>query len=493
MESFIPALIEIFSFPTVWFLLLGSMLGLLFGLLPGLGGSQVLALLLPITFGMDPSHSIVLLIGAMGATAIGGSLTAILLNTPGTAVNAATTFDGFPLTQQGKAGMAIGAAVTSSVLGAIFGAIILTIIVPLGRHIVLAFSYPEYFMMAVMGLAMIVVLSQGSLWKGIIAGGLGLMLSFIGYDPVTGGTRFTFGTDYLWDGIKLVPALIGLFAISEAISLFIKKGSISNVRVNTSLKGVFSGIIAVFRYFPLFIRSSIIGTLIGMIPGVGGAVANFLAYGQAATLAKDSENFGKGDIRGVIAPESANNAKDGGALVPTLIFGIPGSLEMAVLLGALVIHGIQPGPRLILDNSNIVILLIYTLVLSNIIVGIIAILAATQLTRITAIKTSIIAPIVMILALIGSFATEGLFLDVIVALIFGAIGFAMQHFGYSRVALVIALVLGGMMQSSFHQTIDALGVGGFFNRPISLTLIIITVIMIALPYINKIRKRGRAA
>lgn len=373
------------------------------------------------------------------------------------------------------------------------GAVILTIILPVGKYIVLAISYPEYFMMAVMGLAMIAVLSEGSLWKGIMAGGIGLMFAFFGFDPVTGVDRYTFGTDYLMDGIKLVPALIGVFAVAEAISLFNKKGSIAKETVNTSINGVMSGVMSVFTHFGIFLRSSVIGTIIGIIPGVGGAVANFLAYGQAAQSAKDKDRFGKGDIRGVIAPEAANNAKDGGALVPTLLFGIPGSLEMAILLGALMLHGIQPGPRLMMDHPDLALILIYALVLANIIAGVVTVLAAAPLTRLTSISTTYIAPIVMMLALVGAYATEGYIGDVIVALVFGLIGYAMHRYGFSRVALIIALVLGELMQKSFHQTIQLMGPTGFFERPISLSLFVITVFMLAFPWFKKKWKKGAAS
>ncbi len=488
LEHVLPTFLEILSGKSLMFLLLGSLLGLLFGLLPGLGGPQVLALLLPVTFTMDSHHAIILLMGAAGATALGGSVTAILLNTPGTAQNAATVYDGFPLTKQGKAGLAIGAATTASVLGAIFGAIVLTFILPVGRYIVLAFSYPEYFMMAVMGLAMIAVLSQGALWKSLLAGGVGLLLTLVGFDPVTGDMRYTFGTDYLLDGIKLIPALIGLFAVAEAIVLFSKKGSIASERVNTSVKGVTKGIKSVFANFGLFLRSSIIGTIIGIVPGVGGAVANFIAYGQAVSIAKDKENFGKGDIRGVIAPEASNNAKDGGSLVPTLIFGIPGSMEMAVLLGALTIHGVAAGPRLILDHGEVALLLIYALVFSNIIVGVICLLVASPLARLTSIKTTYIAPIILVLAIVGSYATAGMILDVVVTICFGIVGYMMIRYQFSRIALVIALVLGTMMESNFHLTMSRFGIEGFFTRPISLMLFIITVIMLFLPIITKMYK-----
>ncbi|AEQ52553.1 tripartite tricarboxylate transporter permease [Pelagibacterium halotolerans] len=485
-----PALVDIFDGNSIWFLLIGSLIGFVFAVLPGLSGPQVLALLLPVTFTMPSNDAIILLMGAAGVSAFGGSLTAILINAPGTAQSAATVFDGYPLTRQGRAGYAIGAAAFSSLLGAIFGAVVLTLILPLGRYVVLAFSYPEYFMLAVMGLAMIAVLSQGSPWKSIMAGGIGFTLAFIGIDTTTGALRYTFGWDYLWDGIKLVPAIIGLFGIAEALAIFGKPGAISKEPPNTSLSGIFEGCMAVFGNFGVFLRSATIGTIIGIIPGVGGAVANFVSYGQTVATAKDKSRFGKGDIRGVIAPESANNAKDGGSLVPTLIFGIPGSLEMAVLLGALTLHGINPGPRLMLDHGNIALLLIYALVLSNIFIAVFGVLIAKPLTHITRIRTVFIAPVIMVLGLMGAYATNGYIEDAIVALAFGVIGYIMMRFDYSRIALLIALVLGTLLQNSFHQTNDLWGIAGFFNRPISLTLFFITVLMLAMPAIvNQVQKR----
>ncbi|MFC1816707.1 tripartite tricarboxylate transporter permease, partial [Thermodesulfobacteriota bacterium] len=221
------------------------------------------------------------------------------------------------------------------------------------------------------------------LWKGLIAACLGLAFSTIGYDPVTGSARYTFGIDYLWDGIKLVPAFIGLFAVGEALDMMIKRGKMAQVPYTGKISGVGEGIMAVFRHFWLFIRCSIVGCVIGIIPGVGGAVSNFLAYGHAVQSSKNPETFGTGDIRGVIAPEAGNDAKDGGALVPTLIFGIPGSLEMAVFLGALIVLGLEPGPRMMMDNPEIILVLIYTLVAGNILVSLIGIFGAGYLCRLT--------------------------------------------------------------------------------------------------------------
>lgn len=489
-EAALPALTAMLSWPAPLYLILGTLLGMLFGILPGLGGPQVVALLLPITYGMDPSLAMVLIVGAMSSIAFGGSIPGILINTPGTGQSAATCFDGFPLAQQGKAGMAIGAAATASCLGAIFGAIILTIILPIGRWVVLAFSYPEYFMLALMGLSVIAVVSKGSLWKGMAAASLGLLFSTIGYDPITGSVRFTFGSDYLWDGIRLVPAFVGLFAIGEALDLFLKRGKVTQTHYTGKIGRVKDGIIAVFRHFGLFLRCSVIGTVIGIVPGVGGAVTNFLAYGHAVQSSKDSEKFGTGDIRGVIASESANDSKDGGALVPTLLFGIPGSLEMAVFLGALIVLGLEPGPRMMMDNPEVVLVLIYTLVTGNILVALIGIFGAGVLVKITYVPSSLLAPVVFMLGLMGAYLTHGMLADVVLALIFGVLAYAMKRFDFPRVAVVIAIVLGGLAQKTFHQTLILWGYKGFFIRPISLTLFIITVVMVIFPYIRA-RKRMR--
>jgi TctA family transporter len=488
-ESAIPALMAMFTWPAPLYLILGTLLGMLFGILPGLGGPQVLALLLPITYGMDPNLAIVLLVGAMSSIAFGGSIPGILINTPGTGQSAATCFDGFPLAQQGKAGIAIGAAATASCLGAIFGAIVLTVLLPIGRQVVLAFSYPEYFMLALMGLSVIAVVSKGSMWKGLVAACLGLIFSTIGYDPITGSVRFTFGTDYLWDGIRLVPSFVGLFAIGEAIDMFLKRGRIAQTAYTGKIGNVRDGITAVFKNFGLFLRCSVIGTVVGIIPGVGGAVTNFLAYGHAVQSSKDPEKFGTGDVRGVIASEAANDSKDGGALVPTLIFGIPGSLEMAVFLGALIVLGLEPGPRMMMDHPETILVLIYTLVAGNILVTLIGIFGAAGLVKITYVPTTMLAPVIFMLGLMGAYLTNGMLADVVLALVFGVLAFAMKRFDFPRVAVVIAIVLGGLAQKTFHQTLMLWGFKGFFIRPISLGLFIIILFMVIYPYMRSHRMK----
>ncbi|WP_258000324.1 tripartite tricarboxylate transporter permease [Bacillus sp. Marseille-P3661] len=489
LEHIVPVLSTIFSLENIVFLLLGALLGMIFGLLPGLGGAQALALLIPISIGFDMIPAILLMVGAMGSATTAGSITSILLNTPGTPGSTSTTFDGYPLTQKGKAGMAIGAAASSSLLGGIVGLVVLIAILPFGKYIVLAFSFPEYFMLGVLSLSVISMITEGTMWKGLISALFGLMVASIGYDPVTGDLRYTFDIIHLYDGISLVSVVVGLFAITEILELMSKK-NVKKVESKESIKGIGEGILSVFKNFGLFFRCSIIGTIIGILPGVGGSVANFLAYGHAVQTSKNPENFGKGDIRGVIAPEASNNAKDSGSFVPTLIFGIPGSVDTAVLLGALIIHGVQPGPLLMSKSPDIIVLLIITLLLANVLMCSITVLLAHPLSKIATINKSIILPIIGVFALLGTYVFNGRVIDVWLALLFGLIGFIMKRADFSRVSFVIAFVLSDLIQQNFHLTLRSFGLEGFVARPISLTLFLLTLILLAAPYLKNKWRRG---
>jgi putative tricarboxylic transport membrane protein len=453
----------------------GIMIGLIFGVLPGLGAVQCLALLTPVTYGMSPSNAMILLISAAGAVPFGGSVTSILINTPGTSQNAATVLDGFPMTRQGRAGAALGASGMASAMGGVFGALILALIIPFGRRLIMAFSYPEYFMLAVMGLSVIAAVSEGSMLKGVTAGLIGLLFASFGDDPVTGSARFLFGTNYLRSGIKIVPALLGLFALAESVDLLHKNRPLVDTAVRGTITGIGEGVKAVFKHFGIFLQSSVIGTIVGIIPGIGGPVAVVVAYGFAVQSCKDKSQFGKGDIRGVIAPESANNAKEGGALLPTLIFGIPGSSEMAVLLAALMLHGLQPGPKLILDRPDIVYVIIYSLLASSVLASLIGLALARYSMKLTSIPVRFIAPVVFALSLVGTFTINAEVGDMVVALCFGVLGYFMKRYQYSRASMVVGLVLGSMVQKTFFQTLDALGLASFVTRPISLVLLILTI------------------
>ncbi|MEC8621675.1 MAG: tripartite tricarboxylate transporter permease, partial [Pseudomonadota bacterium] len=339
-DSLIIGIDNLFSLNSILLLMAGSAVGLLFGAIPGLGGTTAVALMIPLTFGMEPFQAIILMGGIMAATSTGGSVSAILLNTPGIAPNAATTFDGYPLAKQGKAGMAIGAGATASALGGVVGIISLVAVIPIMKEIVLLFTPPEFFMLAIFGLCAIAVSSGDRLLQGLITAIIGLVVGFVGLYDITGTVRYSMGIPLLEDGIKLVPALIGLFAISEMINLAVKGGSIAEDTSSIAISRVSDGIKQVFKNWSTMLVGSGYGTFIGAIPGVGGTVAAFLSYSTQVQRDPDPDiEYGRGNIKGVIAPESANNAKDGGSLIPTLAFGIPGSAETAVFLGVLILHG----------------------------------------------------------------------------------------------------------------------------------------------------------
>jgi putative tricarboxylic transport membrane protein len=320
-DSLIAAADYLFDGFNIVYLAIGVAVGLLFGTVPGLGGATAIALLLPLTFGMEAEQAMILMGGIMGAVSIGGSVSAILLNTPGTAPNAATCFDGYPLTRQGKAGLAIGAAATSSSVGGVIGVVILVLMIPIAKTVVLMFGPPAFFMLAVLGLTSLTVASS-NLLRGLIAACIGLFLGFVGYDDIGGTNRYTAGIEFLWDGLSIAPLLIGLFAIAEMLNLFATGGRISRAEAGPGLDvhGTRSGIKAAFRNFRTVLSGSAIGSVIGTVPGVGGTVASFLSYSFTAQTSKDKEKFGHGDVRGVIASEAANNAKDGGSLIPNAGF-----------------------------------------------------------------------------------------------------------------------------------------------------------------------------
>jgi len=492
VDVVLQAFLGVLTSGSVMFVFIGVLLGLCFGMIPGLGGTTALALLIPITFSMESLDAMYLAGGVMGATSFGGSITAILLNTPGTAPNAATTFDGYPMAQQGRAGQAIGASATASAMGGLLGLFTLILFIPLAKEIVLLFGPVEFLLLTVLGLVAIAVSSRGKLLRGLIAGGFGLMFAFVGVDTISGATRFTLDTDYLWDGIPLVPTLTGLFAISQMIELALKGGSVvsSNTTI-ASISGIWQGAAAVFKHWTVMVRGSVIGTIIGAIPGLGGTVASFIAYTSTVQSSRDPSSFGKGNIVGVIAPESANNAKDGGSLVPTVAFGIPGSAETAVFLGILVLHGIEPGPSLLLQNEREIYGLIVALTLSAVGASVIGLLTARWLVRITFVNVNILVPLVVTISLTGVYVLQGKPGDVLLALIMGIFGYLMIRFDYPRLTLVIALVLGETAERSFHQSLlisDNNLVGLIMERPQAIILVLATLMTLLLP---ALRKRGK--
>ena len=497
LEALFTAFIDLAAGGSVLYLLAGIMLGLCFGVIPGLGGTTALALLIPVTYGMGALDSMYLAGGVMGATSFGGSITAILLNTPGTAPNAATTFDGYPMARQGRAGEAIGASAAASAMGGLIGLVTLLAFIPFARRVVLSFGPAEFFLLTILGLAAIAVSVRGKLLRGLMSGCLGLMFAFVGSDAVSGDIRFAGGIDYLWDGISLVPTLTGMFAVAQMIELALKGGTVSGAAGGEAMRitGVGRGVRAVFVHWPVLLRGSLIGTIIGAIPGLGGTVASFLAYSSTAQTDRDPESFGKGNIKGVIAPESANNAKDGGSLIPTVAFGIPGSAETALFLAILVLHGMNPGPSILLDNEREVYGLIVALTVSAVGASLIGLAVSRWLVLITRVDVGIVVPVVIAISLTGVFVLNGRMYDVLLTVVMGLLGYLMIRFDYPRLTLVIALVLGETAERSWHQVTlisDGDPLGFMLGRPVSVVLIAITVVTFALPMARTLLSRRTA-
>jgi len=467
-------------------LLSGTIVGMIFGAVPGLSGITAMLVLIPITFEMETIPAMLLLGAAYGAATYGGAIPAILINTPGEPPNAATILDGYPMSRQGKSGMALGAAATASTLGGLFGLIVAFCLIPVLAKIVMYFSYTEFFMMALFGLSIIAVLGEGSLLKGLAAGAFGILLSCVGYDPMTSELRFTLGLKFLWDGIQVVPALFGLLAIGEVMDLLIKGQSIATYKSSGSERsGVWSGIVATLKNPFLVMRCSTLGTIMGAIPGVGGTVAGFISYMHAKQTCKNSENFGKGDVRGVMASEAANDAKEGGSLIPTLTFGIPGSPGMAVFLGALTLHGIDTGQDIFVTNLDVVYMLLLSLLGCHIVAAVIGLTLADKMAMLTRLRPALFAPILFVICLVGSFALRNNIGDVLVTCVFGILGYEMKKFEFSRIALVLGLLLGNMAETSFRQTLMTEGGWvNFFTRPISLGLFILIIASVTLPHMR---------
>lgn len=486
LDAALIALENLFSCPCVLgfipvrleFLFLGVLMGLTLGAIPGLGGLVGLAILLPFTYKMDPISAIAMMIGLLAVTSTSDTIPSVLFAIPGTAASQATILDGHPMAQRGEAGRAFGAAYMASLLGGIFGAVVLAVSIPVLRPLVLAFGSPEFFMMGLLGISMVAVLSGRAPIRGLVAGALGLMVGMIGVDPQTGGMRWTFGLLYLWDGIPLVPVTLGIFAIPEIVDLVIKGTSIADVP-QEKMKGAMIGIKDAFRHWFLVIRCAAVGVWVGAVPGLGASVVDWFAYGHAVQTEKGArESFGKGDVRGVIAPESANNAREGGALIPTLAFGIPGSASMALLLVAFLIHGIQPGPDMLTKRLDIPYTMIWSLALANILGTSICLGLTPLLAAVARVRIHLLAPLVIIVVFLASFQASRDMGDIFSLLLFSVVGWFMKRFSWPRPPLVLGLVLSRIIENYLYISIGAFGVYWLW-RPMVLLFAVLTIVSVA--------------
>ena len=480
IEAMLSGLQQILTLKVAGLILLATLIGNFFGAAPGMGGNLALALLIPFVFGMEPFHGLAFLLAMHAVVHTGGSIPGILFGIPGTGPTTATIVDGYPMTQQGRGGEAMGAQLMASAFGGIVGAVVLALLIPVLKPIAMAFGSAEVFMLIVFGLTFIVVVSRESIPKGFSAALFGLLLGTVGLSPHTGVGRYTFKQLWLWDGFHIVCIVLGIFAFSEMLGLGARgrKAKIAQGNVSMSWNQLFSGSIEVFREWFLSIRTAVIGTLIGIIPGLGGDSATWICYGHAAQTCKNNENFGKGDIRGVIAVETANNSKEGGALLTTLVFGIPGSSGMAILLGAFLILGIVPGPQLITERLDLVWGLVWVMIIANVIGAAILYPISGYMGRLAFLRGSLLIPPILVLAAVGAFLIRGLWQDVIVVVAFGFVGYVMKRWDYPRAPLILSFILGPLAETYLHKALAAWG-GAFLLRPIVLVLIVLVVLSLA--------------
>ncbi|MBK17756.1 MAG: hypothetical protein CMM52_02815 [Rhodospirillaceae bacterium] len=489
-EAVLDGLRLVLVWPAPGYMLLGVAIGMFFGAVPGLGGLVGMAIILPFTFGMEPNVAFAFILGMYAVTTTADTLSSVLLGIPGTAASQATILDGYPMAQRGEASRALGAAYTVSMIGGVIGAIFLAISIPVVRPIILSFSEPELFALAVLGLTMVASLSGKSIFKGTAAACFGLMLATVGYAEFGGVRRYWFDQNFLLEGLPIVPYVLGLFAIPEVLELAVRNTSISRVeREEVATGGILNGMKDAAKNWWLGLRCTVIGVYVGMLPGLGGSIVDWVAYGHAAQSEKNNENFGKGDVRGVIAPEAANNAMKGGALLPTIAFAIPGSASMAILLSAFFIQGLEPGPQMLTDELNITFTLVWTLVLANVAGAVALLLWGSQASKITYLQGHIIVPAIMLVVFMGAWVGNGTLGNWIVLLVFGLIGYFMKLGGWPRPPIVLGFVLGKIMEEAMNLSMQVHGWGSF-SRPI--VLIIIALIVITVIFAVRKQKRKSA-
>ena len=465
------------------YLVFGGLVGLVLGVIPGLGGVVGMSLALPFLFDMPTLPAVALLVAIYATATTGGSVTATLLNVPGTGANAATLLDGYPMTQKGEGTRAVAAGLVSSGIGGVIGVFFLLVAIPLAHPLIMAFSSSEVTMLVLLGITYVGVLGGGSPKRGIISGLLGMLISLIGFDPVTGMDRFIFGIRPLAEGLHIVPVVTGLFAGAQMMKKLAKgeqrqtKGT--EVQYEVSAKKFLQGTTDVLKRWWLVIRCSGLGTLIGAIPGLGGDVAAFMAYAHGQQTSKNPELYGKGYVEGVIAPESANNAKEGGSLIPTLFFGVPGSAGMAILLSGFMILGLQPGKEMISTKLDLVFSIGWQLAIANVI-GVFMFLPFVKiLLRFAYIRDTVMIPAILLTVTTASWIVRGMLVDVFACLIFTLIGYTIRKFNYSAPAVLLGFILGRIFENNLFLSIQLHGPLFLLQKPLALVILVLTILGVA--------------
>ncbi len=467
----------------------GTVLGIIFGALPGLTAAMGIAVLLPLTYDMPPVMGFGMLLGTYCGAISGGSIAATLLNIPGTPASVATCLDAYPMAKKGEAGRALGLAIAASFIGGLFSSVVLSLAAPPIAELALEFGAAEYFSLAVFGLTIIASVSGKSLAKGIIAGLIGVFVSLVGLDPTTGSPRYTFGEMSLLSGVAFLPALIGLFAVGQVLTDAeeVLRSHAATIEQRVGPVGLPFG--AVLKRWKTVLVGCLVGTTVGAIPGAGGSVASFLAYDQARRLSKTPEKFGTGHDEGVVASETSNNAMTGGAIIPTITLGVPGEAAAAVLMGGLMIHGLRPGPLLFTEQASIVHGIFIAFFLANIFMMLFQFVGIRVFVKVLAVPRSYLIPIILLFCVIGSFGVSGNLFDVYLLLVFGVLGFFLNKYGYGTAPVVLGMILGTMAEAEFRKGVIMFEGDWtvFFTRPISALFLALALISVTIPLYQKWR------
>jgi putative tricarboxylic transport membrane protein len=495
LHALVSGFLQCFNLSTFNLMMIGIAIGFVVGILPGLGGPTAMALMLPFVFKMSAVEAFAFLLGMTAVTATTGDITSVLFGVPGEPTTASTIVDGHAMARNGETGRALGAVLMSSLVGAVFAGVALGAAIPIIRPLVLSFGSPEFFMLSLLGISFVAALSGEDVLKGLVAGGIGLMLATIGLDPISGIQRYTFGQLFLWDGIGLVPITIGFYAIPETIELAVLGTSISNKQVG-EFGGVMEGVKDTFRHFWLVMRCSALGTLTAIIPGMGAATTQWLAYAHAVQSSPNKERFGKGDVRGVLGPGAANNSTLGGSLITTIAFGVPASVIMAILLGAFIIQGIVPGPDMLLPppkgHLDLTFSFVWVIIISNVITVAICFLFLKPLAKVTQVRGGIIIPIILVLIYLGAFAEKNAFEDMVIVLFFGALGWVMEKLEWPRPPVLLGLVLGPLAENRLFLSTDNYGLA-WLHRPGVMAIFALTLFGIFYPMIKELRQAKEKA
>jgi putative tricarboxylic transport membrane protein len=470
----------------------GVLMGIIIGALPGLTSPMGVALLIPFTYTMEPVPAICMLVALYCGGTFGGSISAILVHAPGTPAAAATTFDGYPLAQKGQAGKALGMACVSSSIGGLFSVIILILLAPTLAEIAIKFGPPEYFALAVFGLSMISSLGAKAVLKNLIGGTIGVFIACVGMDEISGFGRYDFGITHLMDGISFIPVMIGLFAATEVFRQ--ADIGIRKVVVDRKISGLLPTWQDIKSVKTTLIRSSLIGTFIGILPAEGGTVASFIGYNEAKRFSKEPEKFGTGILDGIAGPECANNAATGGAMIPTMALGIPGSGTTAVILGALLVQGMRPGPLLFLQHTEVVYSVFVGMFFANLIFLFLGLGGAKLFSKVLMVPNYVLSPIILVLCMVGTYALHNNMADVWIMLACGIIGYKMKEYGFAAAPIVLGLVLGELIEISLRRSLIVFENNPlvFFTRPWSAAFLILTVLGLCSPMIrNYFETRGQ--